>query len=50
MSIYNYIVTVFGASEIGLLIFEALQKTGIKENSVDKRSLLYLWITHAAAA
>ena len=44
MSIYNYIVIVFGASEIGLLILKR-SKTGIKENSADKKSLLYLWIT-----
>ena len=44
MSVYNYIVIAFSASELCLLLFKR-SKTGLKENNADKRSLLYLWIT-----
>jgi protein-S-isoprenylcysteine O-methyltransferase Ste14 len=44
MSVYNYIVIAFSASELCLLAFKR-SKTGLKQNNADKRSLLYLWIT-----
>jgi|SRR6185503_941637 len=44
MSLYNYIVIAFSASELCLLIFKR-SKTGVKKNDADKRSLLFLWIT-----